>query len=266
MPIEAPDLLGRVQHRAGRAGVVHAGADERQVGQRHEREARGRGPSSSCAGEGQLPEPAVDARGTTCVNSPPAASSPPTTISGFGPSLGTRALAAPAAMKHAERGRAGTRGRPRPAVAEHLLEVEAQEEERADQPGADQRRGQVRPAAVAVEHDPHRQQRVAGPQLEDDEGDHQQHADADERQRPRLASSALSVTARRGVLLRVLGHPGEAVDERGQAEGDEHRAGDVVAGVTGRLALRHDRDRQRRWPRSRPAGSPRSTSASRRTR
>ena len=176
------------------------------------------------------------------MNRPPAARRPPSTISGLGPTFGQPA-GGTGRDEHAERGRQGGEAGLDRRVGEHLLEVQAEEEERPDEPGAHQGRGEVGAAAVAVEHDPHRQQRVARLQLQDDERDDQQRSRPDEEQRPRLGPRVVG-DAGRGVLLRVLGHPREAVDERGQAEGDEDRAGDVVARVPGRPALRHDRDGQ----------------------
>ena len=64
-------------------------------------------------------------------------------------------------------------------------------------------------------------------------------------QRPvgsRSSALAPARAPRLGVLLRGLRDAGEAVDERGQPERDQHGAGDVVAGVARSLALRHDRD------------------------
>jgi hypothetical protein len=65
------------------------------------------------------------------------------------------------------------------AVLQDDLQVEGQEQEHREQPGADQEEHQVGPAAVAVERDPQRQQRVARALLPEHEPD-QQHAGRDQ--------------------------------------------------------------------------------------
>ena len=104
------------------------------------------------------------------------------------------------------------------AVAQVDLEVVGQEQEHREQPGPDQQEDQVGPAAVAVEHDPQRQQRVLGPASP--------RPRSRPAARPRRTRKKIVVewppAQHRGVVgvARVLGlgRLGEAVDERDQAE------------------------------------------------
>jgi hypothetical protein len=84
----------------------------------------------------------------------------------------------------------------------------------------DRRQGDddVGAAAVAVEHHRERQQRVPGADLDQDEGDQQDHGGGEHRQ-----GEAVGPAGR----LRVR----EAVDEAEEAAGGEHRAGHVEVGL-----------------------------------
>ncbi len=97
---------------------------------------------------------------------------------------------------------------------ERLLQVEGEEQEDAEHPGAGDGHRQVGAAAGAVEDDAHRQQRVGDAALDRDEGGEQEDAgaEADDRQR---RAPAVGFRAR------------EAVDDPEQAEGGGDRTRNV---------------------------------------
>ena len=108
--------------------------------------------------------------------------------------------------------------------------------------GTHEQRGQVGPAAVAVEDDPQRQQRVLGPALRRG------------RTRPAAAGRAASSDERMVAVVQPssLAGLGEAVDQGDQPEGRCDGTGDVVLRVAVGPALAHERDRgQRRDDRDR---------------